>query len=224
MTMSMQLLKRDICIAFRNASDLLQPLIFFLLVVCLFPFGVGPDPAVLREIAPGVIWVAALLSSLLSLDSLFRSDYEDGSLEQIYLSYPGLPSMSWAMLTKTIAHWLTAGLPLVVMSPLLGVLMNLPSNALLVLFLSLMLGTPTLSFIGAAGAALTVGLKRGGILLTLLILPLYIPVLIFGASAVQAATLGLSVTGQLFMLAAIFVLALTLAPMAIAAAIKISLD
>ncbi len=222
--MKLALLKRDLLIAFRNLSDLAQRLIFFLLVVSLFPFGVGPEPATLREIAPGVIWVAALLASLLSLDTLFRNDFDDGSLEQTVITNPGLVLLSLAMLNKTIAHWLTTGLPLVILSPLLGTLLNMPAEAMITLMLSLLLGTPTLSFIGAAGAALTVGLRRASLLLSLLVLPLYIPVLIFGASAVQAAVAGLSASGQLYLLAAMLVLALTLAPVAIAAAVKVSLD
>ncbi len=222
--MKLALLKRDLLIAFRNPSDLAQPLIFFLLVVSLFPFGVSPEPATLREIAPGVIWVAALLASLLSLDTLFRSDFDDGSLEQTVITNPSLVLLSLAMLNKIIAHWLTTGLPLVILSPLLGTLLNMPGEAIITLMLSLLLGTPTLSFIGAAGAALTAGLRRASLLLSLLVLPLYIPVLIFGASAVQAADTGLGASGQLYLLAAMFVLALTLAPIAIAAAVKVSLD
>ena len=212
-------LQRDLKISFRKQSELLNPIFFFILVVSLFPLGVGPSPKILAEIAPGVIWVAALLATLLSMERLFRSDFEDGTLEQLLLSAHSLPML---VLAKVLTHWLMTGLPLLLVSPLLGVLLHLPTDAISVLPLSLLLGTPALSLLGAIGVALTVGLRRGGVLLTLLVLPLYVPVLIFGTSAVSAAGIGLSVSGQLALLGAILVLALTLAPFAIAAGLRIS--
>lgn len=213
-------LRRDLKIGFRHHSELFNPIFFFILVVSLFPLGVGPSPKILAEIAPGVIWVAALLATLLSMERLFRSDFEDGALEQFLLSPHPLPLL---VLSKTFTHWLTTGLPLLLVSPLLGVLLHLPAEAIRVLPLSLLLGTPALSLLGAIGVALTVGLRRGGVLLTLLVLPLYVPVLIFGTSAVTAAAGGFAVSGQLALLGAILLLALTLAPFAIAAGLRISL-
>jgi heme exporter protein B len=215
------LLKRDLTLAYRHRAELINPLVFFLIVVSLFPLGVSPDKAVLTTIAPGVIWVSALLAAMLSLDVLFRSDFEDGTLEQFALTqYP----LSLLVLAKILAHWLVSGLPLLLLSPLLGVLMFVPDDAIWVLMLTLALGTPTLSLIGAIGVALTVALHRGGVLLSLLVLPLYIPVLIFAANAVNHAAGGLDVAGQLYFLAALLVLALTLAPLATAAALRISLS
>jgi heme exporter protein B len=212
-------LRRDLKIAFRKHSELLNPIFFFILVVSLFPLGVGPSPKTLNEIAPGVIWVAALLATLESMERLFRSDFEDGSLEQLLVNpHP----LSLLVLAKVSSHWLTTGLPLLLVSPLLGVLLHLPAQGIRILPLSLLLGTPALSLIGAIGVALTVGLRRGGVLLTLLVLPLYVPVLIFGTSAVAAAAGGFPISGQLALLGAIFVLALTLAPLAIAAGLRIS--
>ena len=214
-------IRRDLNLAVRNRSELLNPLLFFVLVISLFPLGVGPSPALLAEIAPGVIWVAALLATLLSMERLFRSDFEDGSLEQLLLS--GHP-LTLLVLGKVLAHWLVTGLPLLLIAPLLGVLLYLPAEAIRLLPLTLLLGTPVLSLLGAVGVALTVGLKRGGVLLTLLVLPLYIPVLIFGTAAIAAAAAGLSVTGQLALLGALLALAITLAPLGIAAALRISLE
>jgi heme exporter protein B len=214
-------LKRDLLLSFRRKSDLVNPLIFFLMVATLFPLGISPDPKFLADIAPGVVWVAALLATLLSLDSLFRSDYEDGTLEQVILSPQPLMVVS---LAKVLAHWMTTGLPLALMSPLLGVMLFLPSEAMPGLVLSLFLGTPTLSLIGAIGAGLTVGLKRGGVLISLLVLPLYIPVLIFGSGAVQAAAVGLPLAGYFALLGSILALGLVLAPFAVAAAVKISVS
>lgn len=215
------LLQKELRLAFRKPGELINPLLFFVLVVTLFPLGVGPAPQLLTTLGPGVIWVAALLATLLALDRLFYSDFEDGALEQLLLQpHP----LSLLALAKIISHWLVTGLPLVVLSPLLAVLLNLPPSAIPVLLLSLLLGTPTLSIVGAIGAALTVGLKRGGLLLTLLVLPLYIPVLIFGSGAVQAASVDLNTTGQLYILVAMLILALTLAPFAIAAALRVSVD
>ena len=215
------LLRRDLVLAFRHRTELVNPLLFFVIVVTLFPLGLEPNPKTLKLIGPGVIWVAALLAAMLSLDSMFRSDYEDGTLEQMLLSPQPLPIM---VMAKVLAHWLVTGLPLMLMSPLLGVLLNLPGDAQLALLLSLALGTPVLSLIGAVGVALTVGLRRSGVLLSLLVLPLYIPVLIFGASAVAAAGDGLPIGGQLAFLGALMALAVSLAPFGIAAALRISLE
>ena len=214
------LLKRDLTLAYRNRSGLANPLLFFIIVVSLFPLGVSPESKVLEIIAPGVIWVAALLAAMLSLDSLFRSDFEDGALEQLVLTAHPVAIL---VLAKVLAHWLITGVPLIILAPLLGVLLFLPSEAMPTLIFTLLLGTPILSLIGAIGVALTVGLRRGGILLSLLVLPLYIPVLIFASNAVNVAADGLPVVGQLYFLAALLVLALTLAPLAVAAALRISL-
>lgn len=215
------LLKRDLILFYRHRGQVANPLLFFVIVVSLFPLGVSPESNQLRVIAPGVIWVAALLASLLSLDSLFRFDFEDGSLEQLALSIHPLPLL---VLAKVLAHWLVTGLPLMVLAPLLGVLLFLPSEAMSTLMLTLLLGTPILSLIGAIGVGLTVGLQRGGVLLSLLILPLYIPVLIFGADAINSLLIGLPTEGQLYFLAALLMLALTLSPFATAAALRISLS
>jgi heme exporter protein B len=215
------LLKRDLLLAYRRRSEMLQPLIFLLVVVSLFPLGVGPSPQLLGLIAPGVIWIAALLATVLSLDTLFRTDFEDGSLEQFLLS--GHP-LTVIVLAKTLAHWLTAGLPLVLLSPLLSVWMNLPAEGARVLIYTLAIGTPVLSLIGAIGGALTVSLKRGGQLLSLLVFPLYVPLLIIAANAVSAAVAGLPYNGQLGLMLAGLVGALTLAPFAAAAALKLSLE
>jgi heme exporter protein B len=209
------LLKRDLLLAFRRRSELANPLLFFVMVVSLFPLGVSPEAKVLQTLAPGVIWVAALLAALLSLDSLFRSDFEDGSLEQLALTHHSLSAL---VLAKVCAHWLVTGLPLLIIAPFL------PNEATGTLLLTLFLGTPVLSLIGAIGVALTVGLRRGGVLLTLLVLPLYIPVLIFAANAVAVSGTGLPITGQLYFLAALLTLSLTLAPFAAAAALRISLS
>ncbi|MGI9211838.1 MAG: heme exporter protein CcmB [Methylococcaceae bacterium] len=215
------LLQRDLLLAFRHRGELANPLLFFALVVTLFPLGVSPDPALLRKMAPGVIWIAALLSALFSLENMFRSDFDDGAMEQLALSPYPLPAL---VLAKIIAHWLVSGLPLLLMAPMLALLLSLPDVAIQTLMLTLLMGTPLLSLIGSIGVALTVGLKRGGVLLTLLVLPLYIPVLIFATQAVTAATAGLPVDGQLFFLAALLTLGLTLAPIAGAAALRISLN
>jgi len=214
------ILKRDLTLALRTRSEIANPLIFFIIIVSLFPLAVSPEPGLLKTMAPGVIWVAALLSTMLSLDSIFRSDFEDGSLEQMLLSpHP----MTVLVLGKITAHWLVSGLPLIFLSPLLGVLLFLPTEAMPALLATLALGTPVLSLVGAIGVALTVGLRRGGVLLSLLVLPLYIPVLIFASNAIATAAADLSIKGQLYFLAAMFALALTLAPLATAAALRISL-
>ena len=213
--------KRDLLIAFRNRSEALNPLMFFVLVTLLFPLGIGPSPNLLQTIAPGVLWVAALLSALLSLDSLFRSDFQDGTLEQLVLGSQPLAIM---VVARVLAHWIMSAVPLLLLSPVLAISLNLSPNAMGALIITLLLGTPIFSFIGAIGVALTVGLKSSGMLLALLIIPLYIPVLIFGAGAVDAAGAGLSVAGQIYILASLLMLSLTLAPMAIAAALKMSVS
>jgi heme exporter protein B len=214
------ILKRDLVLALRHRSELANPIVFFVVVVTLFPLALGPEKDILMRVAPGIIWVAALLAATLSMDRMFRHDFEDGSLEQLLLT-PHPPSA--LVLAKILAHWLVTGLPLILASPLLALLLHLPMKALPTLLASLALGTPVLSLVGAIGVALTVGLRRGGLLLTLLVLPLYVPVLIFAAGAVDNATAELAVAGQLYFLAALLVLALTLAPLATAASLRISL-
>jgi heme exporter protein B len=215
------LLKRDLTLAIRHRAEILNPLLFFVLVTSLFPLGIGADPKLLQAVGPGVIWVAALLAALLSLEGIFRSDFEDGTLEQFLLSsHP----VSVLVLAKVLAHWLITGLPLLVISPLLGVLLGLPGDAIIILLVTLALGTPVLSLIGAVGVALTVGLRKGGMILSLLVLPLYVPLLIFAASAVDTAAAGLPVTAHLSLISALLVLALSLSPLATAAALRISLS
>lgn len=214
------LLRRDLRNALRHRSDLVMPLLFYGLVVCLFPLGAKPGDE-LQTLAPAILWVAALLSTLLALDRLFRSDFEDGSLDQLLLSpHPAIV----LVLAKVCAHWLSSGMFLVLMSPVLALILGLPVKVFPVLALSLLLGTPILSLIGAIGVALTVGLPRGGLLLALLILPLYTPVLIFGANGIGAALDGLPAQGAMLLLAAMLTLALTLAPFAIAAALRLSVE
>lgn len=215
------LLRRDLLLAVRQRGQLANPLLFFVLVVTLFPLGLNPEPALLRTIGPGVIWVGALLAAMLSLDSMFRSDFDDGVLEQLLISPHPLPLM---VLAKVTAHWLVTGLPLLLMAPLLGLLLHLEGTALWVLLATLALGTPLLSLIGSIGVALTVGLRRGGVLLSLLVLPLYVPVLIFAAAAVGNAAAGMAVAGQLAFLGALLSLATALAPFATAAALRISVN
>jgi len=212
-------LLRDLRLAFRSRHELANPLIFFVLVVSLFPLATTPSSELLREMAPGVIWVSALLSVLLSLDRLFKQDYEDGSLDQLMLSPNPLVIL---VLAKVSAHWLLTGLPLVLIAPLLGMFMYIPDEALGALVISLLLGTPVLSLVGAIGVSLTVAVNRGGVLLSLIILPLYIPVLIFGANAVDVASDGMSVRGQMLFLGAVLSLALSLAPLATAQALRIT--
>jgi heme exporter protein B len=212
-------LMRDIRLALRSSHELANPLIFFVLVVSLFPLAVTPTPEALRAMAPGVIWVSALLAVLLSLDRLFKQDYEDGSLDQLMLSPNPLMVL---VLAKVLAHWLLTGLPLVLIAPLLGMFLALPSAANEVLVYSLLLGTPVLSLIGAIGVSLTVAVNRGGVLLSLIVLPLYIPILIFGANAVDVAMSDMSVRGQLLFLAAVLALSISLAPLAIAVALRIT--
>lgn len=213
------LLIRDLRLALRSRHELANPLIFFVLVVSLFPLAVSPTTEALRAMAPGVIWVSALLAVLLSLDRLFKQDYDDGSLDQLMLSPNPLVILVFA---KVTAHWLLTGLPLVIIAPLLGLFMSLPAEAVTVLVYSLLLGTPVLSLIGAIGVSLTVAVNRGGVLLSLIILPLYIPILIFGANAVDVAIDGLSVRGQLLFLASMLALAVSLAPLATSVALRIT--
>lgn len=213
------LLTRETRLLFRRPAELANPLVFFAIVIALFPLAVGPESQLLQTISPGLIWVAALLAVLLSLDGLFRSDFEDGSLEQWVVSPHPLPLL---VLAKVLAHWMFSGLALVMLAPLLALMLGMPISALPVLLASLLLGTPVLSLLGAVGAALTVGLKRGGLLLALLILPLYIPVLILGSGALQAALQGLPAAGHLLWLSCLTALAVTLTPFAIAAGLKIS--
>jgi heme exporter protein B len=213
--------KRELLAAFRQKSDVLNPLWFILIVITLFPIAVGPEPLLLAKIAPGILWVAALLSSLLSLERLFRDDYADGSLEQMLMSGSSLALIA---LAKIVAHWLITGLPILLLSPLLAVLLSLEWQSFQATFYTLVLGTPVLSLIGSVGVALTVGLRKGGVLLSLLVLPLYIPVLIFATSAIEAASLSLPYAGHLAIMGAISLLALTLAPFATAAALKVSIN
>jgi len=215
------MVRRDITAAFRHPSDLVNPLIFFVVVVTMFPLAVSPESGFLRDIAPGVLWVSALLATLLSLDMLFQSDFQDGTLEQMLLSPQPLYS---AILAKVATHWLLSGLPLTLLSPLLAMMLFLPADGMQALMLTLLLGTPVLSFIGAIGSALTVGLRKTGLLLSLLVLPLYIPVLIFASGAVQSAAAGLPIAGHLALLGAILALAVVLAPLAIVTALRISLS
>ncbi|MGI2261667.1 heme exporter protein CcmB [Shewanella sp. GXUN23E] len=215
----MTLLKRDLQIAVRHRGDIFNPLLFFVMVVTLFPLGIGPEPQVLTRIAPGIIWVAALLASMLSLERLFKADFSDGALEQMMLSPQPLSLM---VLAKVLAHWLLTGVPLIIIAPLLAVLLHLESNSYGALVSTLALGTPVLSLLGAIGVALTVGLRKGGVLLSLLILPLYIPVLIFATSAIDAAGMNLPYDGQLAIIGAMLVGSLTLAPVAIGASLRVS--
>ena len=215
------MLRRDLLIAIRSPVEVLNPLLFFVIVVTLFRLGAGPGQHGVAALGPGVLWVAALLATLLGLDALFRADFEDGSLEQILLSPAPLPLLVAA---KVLAHWLIAGLPLLIVAPLLAGALGVGVESLPVLLLSLALGGPVLSLVGAIGVALTVGLRRGGTIVALLVLPLYIPVLVFGAQAVSAAGAGLPAAGALYMLSALLALALVLSPLATAAALRISLD
>jgi heme exporter protein B len=213
------LLRRDLLLALRRRSDVATALLFFVIVASLFPLGIGAEPNLLRAIAPGVIWVAALLSSMLSLGRLFEADRADGTLEQLLLGASPLGVIAAA---KVLAHWLVSGLPLVAIAPLIALQYDLPAPLFGVVALSLLLGTPVLSLLGAIGAALTLGLRGGGVLLSLLVLPLYVPVLILGAGSVEMAAAGLSAAGQLQLLAALLVVSAAFAPWAIAAALRIS--
>jgi heme exporter protein B len=212
---------RDLLLAVRRRSDVATALLFFVIVASLFPLGVGAEPDLLRAIAPGVIWVAALLSAMLSLARLFAADHADGTLEQMLL---GAAPLGVVAAAKVFAHWLVAGLPLVLLAPLLALQYGLPASLYGVLALSLLLGTPVLSLIGAIGAALILGLRGGGVLLSLLVLPLYVPVLILGAGSVDMAAAGMAPDGQLLLLGALLVFTAAFAPWAIAAALRISME
>lgn len=214
-------LRREIALALRQKGEVLTPLVFFVVIASLFPLGVGPESALLLRMAPGVLWVSALLAAMLSLQRMFAMDYADGSLEQMALSTTPLGLL---VVAKALAHFLLSGLPLVLMAPVLGLQFGLDSRALGILMLSLLLGTPTLSLIGGIGAALTLGVRGAGVLLSLLILPLYIPVLIFGAGAVEADAAGLGSGGHLSLLAALLVLSAFFAPLATTTALRISLE
>jgi heme exporter protein B len=214
------LLRRDLMLALRNRAEYAMPLLFFVLVITLFPLALGASPELLARIAPGIIWVAALLAAMLSLDSIFRSDFDDGSLEQILLSAHPVAVL---VLAKVSAHWLVTGLPLLLVAPLLAEMLGMPSAAQPVLLLTILLGTPILSLIGSIGVALTVGLRKGGIILSLLVLPLYVPVLIFAASATENAAAGFDPSAQIYMLMAFLFLSTSLAPWATAAALRMSL-
>jgi heme exporter protein B len=214
-------LSRDLRLAFRRGSELLQPLIFFAIVTTLFPLAVSPDLARLREIAPGVLWVAALLASLLALEFLFRDDAHDGSLEQYALSGQ---SLTWLLFAKTLAHWLLTGVPLAIMTPIAGLALGVPLAAVPGILATIALGSVTLSLIGAISAALTLGVRRSGVLLSLLTLPLAMPVLIFGARGTELAIRGADFSASLYLLGAMAVLGVTLAPLAAAGAVRISLE
>ncbi len=215
------IVRRDLRLALRRGGDSVNVMVFFVLAITLFPFGVGPESNILARIAPGVIWVAALLAAMLSLDRLFRDDYDDGSLDLLTLAPLAL---EFTVLAKCLAHWLTTGLLLAAASPLLAVLMNMDADGFAALLAAMLLGTPVLSLVGAIGAALTVSLRRGGVLISLLVLPLFIPVLIFGVGAVDAAVYGLAARPHLMVLGAMLLAALPLCPWAAAAALRLSLE
>lgn len=214
-------MRRDLLLAMRRKTEVLTALFFFVIVTSLFPLSIGPETALLRKIAPGVLWVGALLATMLGLQRMFAADHADGTLEQMLLSPTPLALL---VSGKNMAHWLVSGLPLVLLAPLLGMQFGLDGGALGVLTLGLLLGTPVLSLVGAVGAALTLGVRGGGVLLSLLVLPLYIPTLIFGAGAVHAQIAGLDATGHLSLLAALLAIALFFAPWATTAALRIALE
>ncbi|MWQ08702.1 heme exporter protein CcmB [Glaesserella parasuis] len=215
------IIQRELTIAFRKPAEILNPLWFFLIIITMFPLLMGPNPELLAKIASGTAWVAAVLSALLSFERLFRDDYLDGSLEQLMLLPVGLPQVA---LAKVIAHWLLTGLPLILLSPITAILLSLETEVWWALVLTLLLGTPILSCLGAIGVGLTVGLRKGGTLLSLLILPLFLPVLIFAAAVLEASTLNMGYTGQLAILGAMLALVLTFSPFAIAGALRVSLQ
>jgi heme exporter protein B len=214
-------LKRDLLIAYKRKNDMVNPFMFFLIVATLFPIGISPEPERLSEIAAGVLWISALLASLLAMDNLYRADYEDGSLEQLLLSPHPLYFM---VLAKNIAHWLVSGLPVVLVSPLIAYMLSLPEGSFGALFLTLLLGTPVLSLLGSIGVALTVGLGSRGLILAMITLPMCVPVLIAGTLAVEQTQNGASLMGFLAIEAAMLLAALTLAPLASAAALRISVN
>ena len=215
------IVRRDLKLAFRRGGDAANVVVFFILTITLFPFGIGPEEAILARVAPGIVWVVALLAAMLSLDRLFRDDHDDGSLEMLVLT--PLP-LEVVVMAKCLAHWLTTGLLLVIAAPLLAVLMAMDGEGFATLIIAMLLGTPVLSLLGAIGAALTVGLRRGGVLISLLVLPLFIPVLIFGVGAVDAAVYGLTAKPHLMMLGGLLVASIPLAPWAAAAALRLSLE
>ncbi len=215
------LLRRDLTLAFRNRAEFANPLLFFVLVISLFPLAIGPLPTLLQTIAPGIIWVAALLAAMLSLDSIFRSDFDDGSLEQLLLSAHPVPVLVFA---KVCAHWLVTGIPLLLIAPVLAEMLGMPPSAQGILLLTILIGTPILSLLGSIGVALTVGLPKGGIILSLLVLPLYVPILIFATSAISSAAVGLDVSAQINMLLAFLFMAASLSPWATAAALRMSMS
>lgn len=214
-------LKRDLLVAMRRRGDLAATLFFFVMVASLFPMGVGPEPQMLRIMAPGIVWVAALLASTLSLNRLFASDYADGTLEQMLLSAEPL---SLLVIGKMLAHWLISGLPLVLISPLIALQFDQPTESYGPMLLALLLGTPLLSLIGGIGAALTLGIRGSGVLTTLLVLPLYVPVLIFGSSAISSSASGMDISGQLSVLAALLLLGMATTPWAISTALRIAVE
>ncbi|WP_412778096.1 heme exporter protein CcmB [Thalassospira lucentensis] len=215
------ILRRDLQLAMRQGADSVMVVAFFIVTTTLFPFGVGPEANILARIASGVIWVSALLAAMLSLERVFQADYEDGTLELLTLSPV---SLEVVVLGKVVAHWLTTGLPLIVAAPLMAVMLNMDTDGFVVLMIAMLLGTPALSLIGAIGAALILGARRGGVLVSLLVLPLYIPILIFGAGAVEAALLGMSATAQLQIMGAILLLALAATPFATAHALRQAME
>jgi len=215
------IVKRDLTLALRRKNEVITSVFFFVVVAALFPLGIGPEMNTLRLVAPGILWVGALLASMLSLSRMFATDYADGTLEQMALS-PN--SLSLLVAAKILAHWLLSGLPLVLLAPILGLQFDLSSNALWVLTLSLLLGTPVLSLIGAVGAALTLGVRGGDVLLSLLVLPLYVPALVFGAGAVQAEISGLGASAHLSVLAALVLVAAVFSPWASAASLRIAIE
>ena len=221
MSRFLEVVRRDLRLALRQGSDSLMVVTFFVLTVVLFPFGIGPEAGILERVAAGILWVTALLASMLSLDRLFQADYEDGSLELLLLT-PAAPVV--LVLAKVLAHWLTTGLPLLAAAPLLAVLLHMNADGLGILLLTLLLGTPILSLVGAIGAALVLGARRGGVLLSLLILPLYIPVLIFGVGAIDAAVQGLPAAPHLLILGGLLAASLPLAPLAAAAALRQAME
>ncbi len=221
LTMFRWIVWRDLTLAWRRRADVLSTLFFFVIVVSLFPLGIGPESQLLRSIAPGVVWVAALLASMLSLSRVFENDYHDGTLEQMLLTPQPL---FLVVLGKVLAQWLVSEVPLAVVAPLLGVQFDLEPRTLWILFISLLIGTPVLSLIGSIGAALTLGLRGSGVLIAVLILPLYVPVLIFGAGAVDASITSGNIQANIYLLAAFFLLALVFAPWATSAALRIALE
>jgi heme exporter protein B len=215
------IVRRDVQLALRHGSGTYWTLLFFLLTVTLFPLGVGPELAILERISTGVVWVTALLAAMLSLDRLFQADFEDGSLELLALA--PIP-LEITVLGKCTAHWITTGLPLAVASPFMGLLLNMDPAGFPVLMAGMLLGTPILSLVGGIGAALTVGIRRGGVLLSLLVLPMYVPTLIFGVTGVDASIIGLGARPHLFLLSAILLGAIALAPWASAAALRLNME